>query len=156
MQQPWQTIVAFEAARLGIEPVLFIALQGELLLDGPRTRPHGRILDCDLVGQRPWAGAGPALDQVKVLARSKDLGLRTEVGHVDHERVALPTAAGVTKPLADAGRQMGAPVHDDIALPALPLADVVEDRDAARGLHDPTEAAGGAAKFRQSGGQAAL
>src|SRR5467141_2460685 len=65
-------------------------------------------------------------------------------------------AARVTEPLADAGRQVGSPVRDDVALPPLPLTHVVEDRDAARSLHDPAEAAGGAAKLRKSAGQAAL
>src|SRR5215510_15921075 len=37
MQQPRQTIVAFEAARLGIEPVLFIALLRELLRSEEHT-----------------------------------------------------------------------------------------------------------------------
>src|SRR5712671_1289436 len=156
MQQPRQAIVAFKAARLDIESIFLIALLTELLLDCPRTRPHRRIFDRDLVGECPWTGAGPALDQVQVLARAKDLGFRTEVGHVDHERVALPTAAGVAVPLTDAGRQMRAPVHRDVALPPLPLTHVVEDRDAARGLHDTTKTASGAAKFRPSGGQAAL
>src|SRR5262245_61572175 len=35
---------------------------------------------------------------------------------------------------------MGTPIHDDVALPALALADVVEHRDAARRLHDAAEA----------------
>src|SRR5438105_6326453 len=45
-------------------------------------------------------------------------------------------------------------VHDDVALPALPLADVVEDRNAARCLHDPPEA--DTAKLGQPAGQTAL
>src|SRR5206468_4321943 len=68
----------------------------------------------------------------------------------------LPAATRVAIPLTDAGRQVGPPVHDDVALPPLPLAHVVEDRDAARGLHDPAETAGLAAKLRQTGGQATL
>src|SRR5229473_914213 len=82
-----------------------------------------------------------AVDEVQVLARAPIIGLRTEIRHVNDESVTLPMAAGVAKPLADASRQMGAPVHDDIALPALPLTDVVEYRDAAGRLHDPAEAA---------------
>src|SRR6202043_4012860 len=49
MQQPRETKVAFEAARLGIQSVLLVALSAELLLDGPRPRPHGLIFDRDLV-----------------------------------------------------------------------------------------------------------
>src|SRR5437016_9212579 len=41
-------------------------------------------------------------------------------------------------------------VHDDVALPALALPHVVEDRDAARGLHDPAKTAGVAAKHNQA------
>src|SRR5438477_13183542 len=63
MQQPRETIVAFDAARLGIESVLLVALLREFLFESPWPRPHGRILDCDLVGEGPWTGAGPALNQ---------------------------------------------------------------------------------------------
>ncbi len=45
-------------------------------------------------------------------------------------------------------------VHDDAALPALSLTDVVSDRDAARCLHDAPEA--DAAKIGQPAGQAAI
>src|SRR5258708_35093686 len=65
-------------------------------------------------------------------------------------------AARVAEPLTDGGRQVGAAVHDNVSLPSLPLTHVVEHRDAARRLHDPAETAGGAAKLRQSAGQAAL
>src|SRR5262249_17910616 len=133
-----------------------IALQGEFLLDGPGPRPHRRIFDRDLVGEGLWSRARPSLDEMQVLARPEGIGLRTEVGHVDHQRVALPVAAGVAIPLPDAGRQMRAAVHDDVALPALALPDVVEHRDAALRLHDAAETAGGAAKLRQSAGQASL
>src|SRR5438105_14826180 len=110
MQQPWETEVAFEAARLGINSVLLVALPAELLLDGPGLGPHGRIFDRNLVGERLRPGARPALNEVQVLARAKEIGLRTEIGHVDDERVALPMAARVAVPLMDAGRQMGAAV----------------------------------------------
>src|SRR5271169_3449823 len=50
---------------------------------------------------------------------------------------------------------MRAPIHDNVALPPLALTHVVEDRNAAGGLHDPTEAsAERGAKFGQPGGQA--
>jgi hypothetical protein len=51
-------------------------------------------------------------------------------------------------------RMLVGSVHDDVALPA--LAHVVENRDAAGSLHDPAEAAGRGAEFRQSAGQAAI
>src|ERR1700674_185858 len=156
MQQPRQALVPFDATGLGIKSVLLIALLREFLFESPRPRPYSRIFDCDLVGEGPWSGAGPALNQLQVLARSKDIGFRTEVGHVDHKRVALPMAARVAEPLADVGRQVGASVHDDVALPPFSLTHVVEDRDAARGLHDPAETAGVAAKHKRPAGQAAL
>src|SRR5580704_3512528 len=65
-------------------------------------------------------------------------------------------ATRVAIPLADAGRQVRASVHDDVALPALALANVVEHRDATLRLHDSPEAAGGAAKLGQPHGQAAV
>src|SRR5216684_1545172 len=97
------------------------------------------------------------LDQMQVLAGALVIGLRTEVRHIDHERVALPVAARVAIPLADAARQVRTSVHDDVALPALTLAHVVENRDAARCLHDPAEAAAEqAAELGQSAAQAAV
>src|SRR5712691_12486912 len=146
MQQPRETIIAFEAARLGINSILLVALPAELLLDGPGPDPHGRIFDRDLVGEGHWSRARPSLNEMQVLARPKGIGFRTEIGHVDHQRVALPMAARIAVPLTDVGRQVGAAVHNDVALPPLPLAHIVEDRDAARRLHDPAETAGVAAK----------
>ena len=43
--QARMAIISFDTTRLGVEPVRFLALPGELLLDGPRTSPHGRIFD---------------------------------------------------------------------------------------------------------------
>ena len=101
-------------------------------------------------------GAPPAFDQMQVLARALKIGLRTEVRHVDYERITLPMATRVAVPLADAGRQVRASIHDDVALPSLALPDVVEDRDAARSLHDAPETAGRASEFGESAGQAAI
>src|SRR5690349_17554209 len=47
MQQSGQTIVSFDAARLGIDSVFLVALQGEFLFGGPRPHPHCRIFDGD-------------------------------------------------------------------------------------------------------------
>src|ERR1700736_4224324 len=156
MQQPWEAKVSFDAARLVIKSVLLIALLGELFLDGPWPRPHGRIFDLDLVFERGRAGRRPAFDQMQVLARSLKIGLRAEVRHVDDEGVALPAATRVAIPLADIGRQMRASVHDNVPLPSLPLADVVEDRDAALCLHAPRMAAGPASELGQPAGEAAV
>src|SRR5205809_879274 len=43
MQQPREAVVSFDAARLGIDSVIRVALPGELLLDGPWPPPHCRI-----------------------------------------------------------------------------------------------------------------
>src|SRR5262249_54296547 len=95
LQQPRQAVISLDAARLVIDSVFLLALSAKLLLDGPRPGPHRRILDPDLVRQRPWPGARPALDQVQVLARPEGVGLGSEIGHVDHKRFALPMAARV-------------------------------------------------------------
>src|SRR6266702_7425736 len=154
MQQPREAIVSFDAARLIINSVRLVALPGELLLGGPWPCPHCRIFDGHGVFERGWPGARPALDQVQVLARALIIGLRTEVRYVDDEGIALPVATRIAVPLADAGGQVRTPVHDDVALPPLPLTHVVEDRDAAWCLHDSPEA--DVAKLGQPPGQAAL
>src|SRR5215471_18390649 len=126
--QSRETIVSFDAARLVIKPVLLIALPGELLLDGPGLGPHRRIFDRHHVFERGWPSAPPALDQMHVLARALKIRLRAEVRHVDDERVTLPVTTGVTVPLANMCRQVRTPIHDDVALPPLPLTHIVEDR----------------------------
>src|SRR5262249_34149621 len=151
-QQPRKTIVSFDAARLGIKPVIRVAQLDEILLGGPWACPHRRIVDRNRVFKCIRTGPRPALDQMQVLAGALIIGLRAEVRHVDHEGTAFPMPARVAVPLADTGRQMGTSVHDDVALPALALANVVEDRNAARGLHDPAEAAGRGPKLRQPEG----
>src|SRR5258708_2881634 len=90
---------------------------------------------------------------MQVLARALKIRLRAEVRYVDDEGVVLPVPTRIAIPLADARRQMGAPVHHDVALPPLSLTHVVEHRDAAWRLHDPVRAL--AADPRQPRGQAA-
>src|SRR6266849_1816249 len=156
VQQPRQAKVSFDTARLVIDSVRLFVLPGELLLGRPWPRPHRGILNGDLVCERRWPGPRPALDQMQVLPRALKIGFRTEVRHVDHKHIAVPAATRVAVPLADAGRQMWTSVHNDVALPPLSLTNVVEDRDAARRLHDPAEAADPACKLRQPAGQAAV
>src|SRR5262249_22509794 len=94
---------------------------------------------------------------MQVLARTPIIGFRAEVRHVNDERISFPVTARVAIPLPDAGRQMRAPVHDDVALPTLSLAHVIEHRDAARRLHDPTKASAECgSKLGQSTRQTAL
>src|SRR5258708_8028390 len=91
---------------------------------------------------------------MQILARALNIGLGTEVCHIDDKSVALPMTTRVAEPLADIRRQMRACVHDDVALPALPLTYVVEHRDAAWRLHDASEApAIGGAELGQPPGQ---
>src|SRR6266853_5846711 len=151
--QPRKGIVSLVAARLVIDSVRLLALPDELLRDRPWLRPHGRIVNRDHVFEGSRPDPRPALDQMQVLARALKIRLRAEVRYVDDEGVALPVPTRIAIPLADAGRQMGAPVHHDAALPPLSLTHVVEHRDAARRLHDPVRAL--ASDSRQPGGQAA-
>jgi hypothetical protein len=141
VQHTRKAVVSFDATGLVINPIFLIALPGEVLLDRPWPRPHGRVFDRDNVFERSWSGACPAFDHMQILARPVIIGLRAEVCHVDDERIALPMAARVAIPLADVERQMRASVHDDVSLPSLSLAHVVEHRDAVGGLDDPAEAA---------------
>src|SRR3981081_4033937 len=127
MKQPGETIVSFDAARLGIYSVFLVVLQDEFLFGSPRPHPHCRILDRYGIVKGRGPGPRPALAHVQVLARPLKIGLRTEIRHVDHERVALPAPTRVAVPLANTGWQMRAPVHDDIALPPLALPHVVEN-----------------------------
>src|SRR5262249_3403797 len=121
MKQAWKTKVSFDAARLGIDSVFLVALENEFLFGGPGPHPHGRVFDGHRIVKGGRTGSGPALDHVQILARSLEIGLWTEIRHVDHERIALPVSARVPKPLANTGRQMRTPIHDDIALPPLAL-----------------------------------
>src|SRR5262249_17864287 len=106
VQQPRQTIVSFNTARLAIKSVVLLALPGELLFHRPRPRPHGRIFDGDLVFECGGGAPRPAFDHVQIVARALKISLRTEIRHVDHERIAFPMAARVAVPLTYIGRQV--------------------------------------------------
>src|SRR5215831_7289424 len=84
LHQGRKAYISFDATRLVVDPVLLIALFRELLLDGPGPRPHGPILDGHGIVERGWAGPGPALDQVQVLARAAIVVLWAEIRHIDH------------------------------------------------------------------------
>src|SRR5438093_488044 len=127
------------AARLVVDPVRLIVLSGIFLLDGPWFRPRSRIFDCDGVLERVWTGARPPFDQMAVLAGSHEVGLGTEIGDIDHQRFALPSAARIAKALPDMARKMRTAVDRDNALPSLPLSHVIENRDGSWRLHDSTE-----------------
>src|SRR6516162_9047117 len=101
MQQPGQAIVSFDAARLGVKSVRFVALPGEFLLDRPGPRPHRRIFDRDDVFKRGWAGPRPALAQMQGFACPLIIGLWTEVRHIDDKSITVPVAARIANPLAE-------------------------------------------------------
>src|SRR2546422_6950324 len=109
------------APRLVVDPVRLIVLPGIFLPDGPRFRPRGRIFYCDGVLDRVRSSALPAFDQMTVLAGSHEVGLGAEIGDIDHQRIALPSAARIAKALPDISRKMRAAVDRDNALPPLPL-----------------------------------
>src|SRR5262249_14754868 len=96
-----------------------LALLAELLADGPWPRPHRRVFDGHDIFQRGRASPRPAFNQMQVLARTPKISFGTKVRDVDDEGVALPVATRVAVPLVDVGREMGAAVHNDVALPAL-------------------------------------
>src|SRR4051812_41731481 len=94
---------------------------------------------------------------MQILASAQHVSLGAEVGDIDDERIALEAAARIAIPLTNACRQMRPPLHHDVALPALALADIVVHRDAARRLHNAPEAAAiGGAKLRQPESEAAI
>src|SRR5262245_43886462 len=106
LQQSRVPVISLDAARLVVNSILLFALPAEFLLYGPGPRPHRGIFDCDGVVEGGRACPCPAFDHMQVLARATIIVLRTEVRNVDHERIALPAAARVAVPLADAGRQV--------------------------------------------------
>src|SRR2546421_5413486 len=127
------------APRLVVDPVRLIALHGVFLLNGPRFRPRGRVFYCDDVLDRVWTGSGPTFDQMAVLARSLEVGLRTEIGDIDHQRFALPPAARIAEALPDMAWKMRTAIDRDNALPTLTLSHVIENRHGSRRLYDTPE-----------------
>ena len=119
MQQPRETKVAFEAARLGIQSVLLVALFGELLLDGPRPRPHGRRAPsgasrdgstnmyskpCNTVSIRTRRRCACAARQSSIPSVRSRCGW---VRSLNPHRVAPPLALGANHPIQ--GREYRAP-----------------------------------------------
>src|SRR2546427_6946748 len=128
------------APRLVVNAVRFIALHGIFLLDGPRFRPRGRVFYCDDVLERVWTGARPAFDQMPVFARPHEVSLGTEIGDIDHQRLALPSAPRIAKALADVARKMRAAADGNNALPSLALSHIIENRHRCWRLNDTAEA----------------
>src|SRR5438105_4923534 len=99
-KQSWETIVSFDAARLSVYSVFLVVLQNEFLFGSPGPHPHRRVFDGHNIFKGGRTGSRPAFDQVQILARALEIGLRTEIRHVDHQRIALPVPARVAVPLA--------------------------------------------------------
>src|SRR2546422_10911101 len=104
------------ASRLVVDPVRLIVLPGVFLLGCPRFRPRGGIFYCDHVLERVWASALPAFDQMPVLAGSHEVGLGTEIGDIDHQRIAFPSAARIAKALPGLACKMRAALEPESAL----------------------------------------
>src|SRR5215471_7682066 len=51
-QQPRQTVISLDAARLSIHSILLVAQLNVILLGSPRAYPHGRIVNCHSVFER--------------------------------------------------------------------------------------------------------
>ena len=144
------------ASGLLVDPIRLRALPGQILPDRPRPRPRRRILDRDDVVDHVLVDTGPPFDEAQVLARPLPIRFRTEVGHVDDERIAFPVCAGITRPLADVPGKVWPIAHGNDALPSLALTRVVEDRDGVTRLDDFLEQADNPAKIRQGGSHAPL
>ena len=84
-QQCGHPVVALVTPGLLVDPVRLVALLAVLLLDGPRFSPRGRVFDGDRVLDRVRVHACPSFDQVQVLLGALEVGLGTEIGHIDHE-----------------------------------------------------------------------
>ena len=106
-----------------------------------RPREGGRIVDGELVEQRVAGHAPEAFRQAQGRTGADRGGhRRVEAGHLvgevrrlDHQGVAVPVAARVAHPLADAGRQVAAAVerHD-----ARVVHHLVQDHDVVGRLED--------------------
>src|SRR2546423_14039417 len=109
------------ASRLVVDPVRLIALPGIFLLDGPWFRPRGCIFYCDGVLERVWARACPAFDQMAVLAGCHEVRLGAEIGHIDHQRFALPLAPRIATAPPGRARVLRRGASGDKALSPLAL-----------------------------------
>src|SRR5262249_29863054 len=76
-----------------------------------------------------------------VFARTHEVGLRTEIGDIDHQCLALPSAPRIAKTLTDVARKMGTAVDRNNALPPLALPHIIENRHGCLSLNDTPEAA---------------
>ena len=92
-QRPYHAEIALMTAGLFVDTIRLVALHLELLDDGPRSCPDGRVLERrdHLKGVR--AGAGPTFNDMQILSGSLEVRLGGEVGYVNDQRLTLPVAA---------------------------------------------------------------
>src|SRR5262249_56454090 len=95
--------VTFVAGVLENLPVVGVPLPGDR--KRPPLRPRRGIIDRDFDPDRVGVHPCVALDQAQGVSRSFVVRLITEIGDLDNQRVALPTAARASDPLTDAGRE---------------------------------------------------
>ena len=93
-------------------PHRVVAFVTSVFIDGSRGLRQGRlslpsfrkcrgIVDRKFVENRVGIETREALDQVQILVGAAEVSLVREVGRVDHQRIAFPTAARISQPLAD-------------------------------------------------------
>src|SRR5260370_16773295 len=68
---------------------------------GPRPGPGVRVLHGVFVIDRPGVHSGKALGEAegRRIGFLEDVGIRTEIGGLEDQRIALPIAARITQPL---------------------------------------------------------
>src|SRR5205807_2713487 len=102
-------------------------------LCGPRFGPGGGIFGGELVRDRIVGTAREAFHQMQLLAGSSEGASSSEIGRVNHQRIAVPMANRVSLPLADSLRDMRAPVGGDDARGVI---DLVKKSHVSRPLHN--------------------
>ena len=117
-------------------------------LEGPRAFPSLRVVDGRLVEQRPGVDAGQPLGQAHAAGSGAPLPPGVEVRRLDDERVALPVAARLARPLEQVRRQRRTAVERDDARGVHHLR---HDRDVVRGLEHLDVVVVGARRHRRPG-----
>src|SRR5207253_208187 len=95
--------------------------------------PGGGIFGGELVRDRIVCTAREAFHQMQLLAGSSEGASSSEIGRVNHQRIAVPMANRVSLPLADSLRDMRAPVGGDDARGVI---DLVKKSHVSRPLHN--------------------
>src|SRR5713226_8905027 len=104
-------VIPLVTPRLLVDPIELVALLPEFPLSSPRSRPRCRIVYGDDVFNRGRANAGPAFDEMQVLAGLDVVRLVAEIGHVDDQRIPLPVTARVQPTEPDRRGKMRAAIQ---------------------------------------------